>query len=220
MKKERHPVTAVVLAPLLPAHPGVEDLTPACSTVVGGEDEDGVVMNTELLEQGPGLADIVVDIRDHTEEGGNPVRLSLVHVEVILRAMQGPVRGIGANVGEEWFFRPGVLTDELVGLLEEDIGAKALRLDDLLVVEVATVEIGIIPDVGGLAHATATMAIHLVKPAILRAIGIVVPHVPLAKHARLVAIFLQHLPDGTFIGPQHGTAHNRVPYARSVGPVT
>ena len=37
MEKERHPVAAVVLAPLLPAHPRVEDLTSAGGAVVGGK---------------------------------------------------------------------------------------------------------------------------------------------------------------------------------------
>ena len=43
-------MAAIVLAPLLPAHPRVEDLTSAGGAVVGGEDEDGVVVNAQLLE--------------------------------------------------------------------------------------------------------------------------------------------------------------------------
>ena len=104
--------------------------------------------------------------------------------------MQRPVGRIGTNVGEERFLRLDVLGDELVSLLKKHIGAKALRLNDLLVVKVAAVEIGVVPDVGRLPHATSAVTIHFVEATILRAIGVVVSHMPLAEHARLVTVVL------------------------------
>ena len=112
------------------------------------------------------------------------------------------------------------LRDELVCLLEKHIGAKALRLNDLLVVKVAAVEIGVVPDVGRLTNPAAAMPIHFVEATILRAIGVVVSHMPLAEHAGLVTVVLQHLPDGHLVGPQHGAPHDGVPNARTIRPVT
>ena len=136
------------------------------------------------------IYDVVVDIRNHPEEGSNPVRLPLVHIEVLLRTMERTVGSIGADIGKERLLRLDVLTDELVGLIEEHIGTKALGLDDLSIMKIPPVEISIIPNVRGLPDTTTSVTVHFLESTILGTIGIVVSHMPLSEHASFVSVVL------------------------------
>ncbi len=133
--------------------------------------------------------------------------------------MQWTMWSVGANVCEERLLCLGVPANELMGLLEENIGTESLGLDDLSIVEIATVEISVVPNVGRLPHSASTMTVDLVEATVLRTVGIVVTHMPLAKHPCLVAIILEHLANRDLISPQHGTSHDGVPYPGAVRPV-
>ena len=107
--------------------------------------------------------------------------------------MKGAVGSVCADIGEEGLLGLGVAGNELVGLIEEDVRAKALGPDDLAVMKIASVEVGVVPHVGGLSHSPATMAIDFLEATVLRAIGVIVPHMPFSEHARFVPVVLEHL---------------------------
>ena len=124
--EERHAMATVVLGTFLPSHAGVEDLGAGGGTIVGGENEDGVVCHSKVGEKFSGLANVVIDVGDHSEKGCDFGILILVEIEIFLRAMQGAVRGVGGNVSEEGFLFAGLGFDEIASLFEEDVGAEPL----------------------------------------------------------------------------------------------
>ena len=129
------------------------------------------------------------------------------------------MRCIRGYVSKKRFLLFHTLANETVALLEKDICTKTLRIYDLSVVEITTIKIGIIPDIGGLPHAPAPMTVYFGKPTVFRTVWEVVSEVPLTKHSGLVSVFLEKLAQCPLIRPQHGTPHNRMPYARTVSPV-
>ena len=81
------------------------------------------------------------------------------------------MRRVGRHVSEERLSLLHASTDEFVPLFEEDIGAETLGPYDPFVVKVSPVEVGVVPNVRGLPHAPAPVAIDLGKATILRAVG-------------------------------------------------
>ena len=126
MQEKRHPVPAIVFTPLLAAHSRVENLPTAGRAVVSGKNENRIIMNPQFSEQGPGLSHIVIDVRDHTEKGGDLLGLVLVHIKILLRAMERSVRSVGGHISKERLSLLHASSNELVPLLEEYIGAKPL----------------------------------------------------------------------------------------------
>jgi hypothetical protein len=106
-----------------------------------------------------------------------------------------------------------------VGLLEKHVGAETFGGDDLAVVEVMAVEVGVVPQVGRLPDPAAAVAIHLGETAVLGAVREIVAQVPLAEVAGGVAGVLEHLGEGDFVFAQHRAAVDRVPDAGAVGPM-
>ena len=129
------------------------------------------------------------------------------------------MRGVGADVGKEGLFLLHRRLDELTCCGEEDVGAEALGRLHLAVVEVVAVEVGVVPQVGGLPHAATAVPVDLSKAAIFRPVGKVVAEVPLAKHARGVAGIAEQLAEGHLVFPQHRATVDRVPHAGAIGPV-
>ena len=109
--------------------------------------------------------------------------------------------------------------DEAVAFAEEDVGAEAFGGDNLSIVEVAAIEVGVIPDVGGLADTTATVAVNFGEATVFGTVRKDVAEVPLSEHPGGIAVVFEHLSDGHLIGAQHGAAHDGVPDAGAVGPV-
>ena len=133
--------------------------------------------------------------------------------------MQRSVRGIEGNVSEEGFVFLGALGDELVGLVEKDIGAEAFGGNDFSVVEVVSIKVRVIPEIGSLPHAATAVAVDFGEAAVFGAVGIVVAEVPLAEHAGGV-VGGKMLADGDFVFADHRATLNGVPDAGAVGPVT
>ena len=104
-------------------------------------------------------------------------------------------------------------------VVEEDVGAEPLGWDDAAVVEVSAIEVGVVPDIRGLADATATMAVDLGESAILGAVGVIVAQVPFAEHAGGVAGVFEDLADGDLVLAEHGAAHDGMPDAGAIGPM-
>ena len=109
--------------------------------------------------------------------------------------------------------------DELFGIVEEHVGAKAGNLLRFAVVPIAAIEVGVVPVIGCLPDASTAVTHDFGVPAVLRSIGIVVAQVPLAKHAGGIAVVLEDLAHRDFVLTQHRSTHDRVPNARPIGPV-
>ena len=125
---------------------------------------------------------------------------------------------IQGNVGKERLVFLCGTFDEVVGLLEEDVGAEAFRFFDLTIVEIGSVKIRVVPDIGSLANASAAMTVDFFKTPVFGTIGIVVSEVPLTEHGGGV-VFLEMLAESDFVLTDHGASHDGVPDAGAVGPV-
>ena len=88
---------------------------------------------------------------------------------------------------------------------KKDIGAEAFGGDDFAVVKVGAIEIGVVPDVGGLADSAAAVSVNFGEATVLGAVGVVVAEVPFAEHAGGV-FFLEVLGEGDFVFAEHGAA--------------
>src|SRR5437879_2229601 len=81
-------------------------------------------------------AAVVIDILDHPEElGGVWLHFAGVLPFVILWTDERRMRCVGGNVGEERRLLLAFAVDPAQGLVEEDIGAIALGLFELAIVE-------------------------------------------------------------------------------------
>jgi len=76
-----------------------------------------------------------------------------------------------------------------VGFFEEDVGAEAFGGDDVAMVEIFAIEVGVVPEVGGLADAASAVAKDFFKAAVFWAVGVVIAEVPLSEHGGGVFFF-------------------------------
>ena len=95
VKIKRHSVTTLVGASFFTLHPGIENLGATGCPVVSRKHEDRIVLDSKFFDQFASLANVVVDVGNHAEEGSDFVRLSCIHVGVFFRAMQRAMRCIG-----------------------------------------------------------------------------------------------------------------------------
>ena len=99
--------------------------------------------------------------------------------------MEGAVRGVGRDVGEERFFLIDGSVDKTGRRLEVEVGAIPVSLNFLVVVKEN--RIGVAPFVfdrfGGLSESTAAMQVRFLKSLITGAQRVVVPEMPFAKNA-------------------------------------
>ena len=216
--KERYAMAAVVLAAFLAAHAVVVHARAGGGAVVRGENENSVVGQPLFFEEPPHGTDIVVDVGDHAVEVGEVHILVLIRFAGSLRRMHGAVRRVGAEVHEERFFAVFHLGDEALGIIKKDIGAKALGGHGFAVVKIGAIKVGVVPKIRRLAHAAAAVPQHLLKSAILRTIRIVVAQVPFTEHAGMITAIAKNFADGHLIMAQHGTTHDRMPYAGAISP--
>ena len=79
-------VSSVVFGAFSASHASVENIAAGGGSVVGGEDEDGVVCDAEFGDELAGGSDVLVDVGDHAEEGGDAV-------------LSGPCRDRDTSVG-------------------------------------------------------------------------------------------------------------------------
>ena len=91
------PVATLVFGSFSASHARVENIAAGGGSVVGGEDEDGVLFDAEINEELAGFADVLVDVGDHAEEGGDPGLLVLIEVE---STSEGSEAGRGAQLRE------------------------------------------------------------------------------------------------------------------------
>ena len=104
-------------------------------------------------------------------------------------------------------------------MLKENVGAEALGGNDLAIVEVGTVEVGVVPDVGSLTHAAAAVAVDFFKAAVFGAVRVVVAEVPFAEHCRWRSRSEKCCPRVTSFSRIIERPMNGVPDAGAVGPV-
>ncbi len=210
---------AVKFAAFAAFHPAIVNSGPH-RAVVGGEDENGVLLQPVFAEKLAHFAHVFVNVSDHAVVVGHVVRQVRVELGKALRRVHGPVRGVGGYVGEKRLGAVLVGQDETLGVVEKDVGAEPGRRLGLGVVEVGAVKVGVVPKIRRLAHAAAAVAQHLIEPAIFGPEGVVVAQVPFAEHPGHVAAVLEVLGQGHLVFADHGAAHDGVPDAGPVGPVT
>ena len=134
-------------------------------------------------------------------------------------SMEGTVRSVGGNVSQKRFAGRLLGFDELLCVVKENIGAVAFDWNRSLVVPIASTKIRVVPIVGSLPNAAAPVTQDFGIAAILRAIGIVVTQMPLAKHSGRIPGITENLSDRWFVLAQHAASHDRVPHSSSVGPM-
>ncbi len=108
------------------------------------------------------------------------------------------MRGVGRDVGEEGLSGPRTWSIHCDRLAEEHVGAVALGLLELAVVQDGRVEVRVARRVAaaagiGLPDAAAAVDEHFVEAALLGLVGGLVAEMPLAENARGVAGPLEHL---------------------------
>ncbi len=172
--KERNSVPALVWAAFPGPHTGIIDLCTAGSAIVSGEDENRIVVNSQLFDELASFAHVVVNVGDHAVEGCNTLRLIIVHLGVLWRAMQRFVGSVRRDVRQEGLVFLCTLRDERIGPVEKDVRAESLRSNNFSVVKVGAIEVGIVPHVGCLSDSATTMAIDFGKATVFGAIGVVV----------------------------------------------
>ena len=130
------------------------------------------------------------------------------------------MRCIRRYVSEEWFLLLHTFANKFMTEFKKHIRTKTLGLNNFSIVEISAVKISVVPYIRCLPHSTASVTIHLGKSTILRTIRIIIAHMPLSKHSRLVSILFKELTQCTLIFPQHGATHNGMPHTSPVCPVT
>ena len=182
------------------AHAGVEDLHAGGAAVVVHEDDEGVLGDAERFDLGHEPTDVLVDVVDHAEEvlGVLTEPLSFVQRGVFRSGVVRPVRSVRRDVSVERTLGGGLAFDPLGRLLEEFVGAVALGLHELAVVQQGRAIIGILRDIAAaarvaLADAAGAMDVHLVETALVRLVFGFVAEVPLAEDTCPVTGLLQLL---------------------------
>ena len=66
--------------------------------ILAHENENSIFLDAEISKELAGFSDVLIDIGDHTKEGGDSILLILVKVEVFLRAVKRTMGSICGNV--------------------------------------------------------------------------------------------------------------------------
>ncbi len=143
----RHAVAAVEQTGLAAAHAGVVELHAGDPAVVRHEDQDGVVAQAGPAEEGVKPAKVLIQVCHHSE-----VRrwaLAIVELAVLLRHPLGEVRRVRREIAEKRLTAAPASVHPRHGLVEPHVGAVALGPPRLAVVQVAGIEIVVVPVVAG-----------------------------------------------------------------------
>ena len=197
-------VATLVILRLLAAHPGVEGLHPGRAAVVVHEDDDRVLAEAGLREEGIQPPHVLVDVRDHAEEPGGP--LSLIRLLVLLGHPVRPVRRIGRKVEKERLALLAPLLHPLHREVEEDVRAIALVLLEDPVVTVPRIEDVVLPKVRHRGDAPPREINRLIEAALVGQVGIAVAQVPLSEKRRAVAVLPEDLRHRGKAAPHEGAA--------------
>ncbi len=159
--KAGHAVSALPDLGFLSSHPGIEILRAKQAAVVRFENQNGVFGQALVIEELHQLAHIPVDVSDHPQVKAEPILQATVqmielglgqclsdYLAVFFLWPEGPVWSVGRNIAKKGFFLLDRFRNETLGLVEEDVGAIALELFFLSVVDVHVVEIVVAP-IGG-----------------------------------------------------------------------
>ena len=175
-------MAAVVQLHFVAAHARVEQRHADGATVVGHEDENGIVAQTFLVEQRGEPTHVLVDIGHHAEEEGDRQRLVGIGLAVLRGHQQRNVGRVERKVGEEGLAGGLAIGDPVHGLVEEDVGAIALGLANLaILVPQPGVGISVPPVLGGRGDVRRRKPQRLLEPAILGTIRIAVTQMPFAE---------------------------------------
>ena len=202
---------------LLAPHPGIEILRPKQAAVVRFENQNGVFRQALVIEELHQLAHVPVDVADHPQVKAEPIFETTVQMielgigenfgnrlAVLILRPERTMGSVGREVTHKWFFLFGRLRNETLGLVEEDVGAIALELFFLPVVNVDVVEV-IVPPVGGNRRdGGGRVPDAFLKSTVLRAVRIVSPEVPFPKYPGRITRVRKVIGHGRVLGTKQG----------------
>ena len=187
MNEEGHTVTTFSMLTFTTTHTSVMNLGATDRPVVRGEDKESIISRSDFSELFTELTDVVIDIGNHTKEGRNITFHIRIHIDVFLWSMERAVRGVGGNVGKEWFFSSVLCLDKLSSLIKKYIRAETLRLHRCAVLKIGIIKVRIVPKIRSLANTSTSMDIGFLKATVLRLIGVAITKVPFSEDTRYVA---------------------------------
>ena len=161
------------------------------------------------------LAEVLIDVFDHAVAGGSALVEALVGkaLDVLLRSIHGAVRRVKADVGKERLLGIELLFGPDEGGVEEEVRAEAFGLNYGVIVQQDVIKVlgclvGLKVTPLELAKAPRGVDQHLVKATFLGQVGLLIPEVPFAENAGLVARLLEDLRHGDhFLGEAFTVAH-------------
>ena len=156
-------------------------------TVVGHEDEQGIVGDAKFVELRCQSANVLVDVLNHAVELIHRFWNILVGIRfrVLFVDVEWTVRSVRREVNEERsciFF----LFDKSQRIVEEDVGAVTRVFGRNPVVPVGVVEVIVVPVVGRLRNTTSTVVDYLLKAAVDWPIWIVIAKMPFAEETSVI----------------------------------
>ena len=202
------------------SHPRVVDLASGSRPVVCCENKDRVVRESFLFEQLSQQANLMVDIGNHSKKVGDASPQLLVRLCVLWWRMHRAVCGIAGDVREKGIARFLLCSDERLGVVKKNIGAKPRDFEGLVVLQVGAIKVRVVPTIGSLSNATASVAQDLIETSVRGTKRIVVPQVPFTKHARRITVLLEDIRHRDFVFKENGPSIDGVPRSGSVGPMS
>ena len=192
---ERHAKAAIVVI-LLSSTPGIVVLGVwHGATVVGAEDDDGILLQPGVFEHIEHLADVVIEMLDE----GHIHRPLLIELRRTLfdfgqpfgGRLDGKVRCIVGEVEEEGLRGLRTLAEVVRGPIGKELGGMALRLDDLAIEPHVVFSMAKVRGVA--VHHVAEEAVEVVEAAFVRRVGRFEAEMPFADDAGVVARLLQFI---------------------------
>jgi len=175
-------------------------------------DEDGVFFESSILQERLQLAQVLVQIGDHSVELRRD-RIAIVSTSIGVGIVIGHdvrnVRRIGGEIYEERLVRASLTIDPPHGFAKEDVGAITLEAFIHSIVRKHGIEVGVgmvFPMVGQGSNAPGPVMEGFVKPAILRSVRITVSQMPFTEVPGGVSGIGEKIGHGGKVGPHHGTA--------------
>ena len=172
-------------------------------SVICHENHQSIIPRLPLIQLVHQPTKVIVDILDHSVTSGRFLIVSKFRESllVLFGGNHGTVRRIGSDVGQERFAGVELLFGPAQGRLKENVRAKSLCLNDGLVLKNDAIvvlvfsvggKVGTTPRIG-LSDSARTVNEDVLKPTMIRLIGLFVTEMPLAKDACCVTRGLQQL---------------------------
>lgn len=201
--EKRHAMSAVVVVGFVTAEAGIVDRHAGGAAIVRGENHDGVFAQAALAEEGLEPAHVLVDVREHPEEGRG--WLALEERGVFRRHLVRRMRGVQRHVAEERLVRRRPLAHPAHRFIETEIRDVAAEPRLRCAAIAAPIEERV-REFRRAREAPPFDPDRGLKPAIHRPVRIAVTEVPLPEHRGAVAGCAELLRQGRYSGANEGAA--------------